>query len=423
MATKSASELYEDRPTCRLCHSDQIDVAFTMEDIPHGDGYIPMDEEPAVTGLFPHSIKFCQNCGHLQTGIDVDQGFIYDNYIWKTSISPGLVDAYRDYAQEMVHKYTIAGNSYCLEIGGNDGSFSAHMKSHGVNALVVDPAKDIAELCKDKGVDVLVDFFGPDTAESIISQCGTADLIIANHVFANINDVQSIIDGVKVALSDEGVFVIQVFYGYDVVEDNLLENFNHEHPSYYYVKSLSKFFKLNGFELFDVSRNNIKGGSIRCHVQRAGGGHSVTPAVGEFISREEQLGLDNIKTYQSLRDHIDNIRDQFNEILGTLPEGSVVAAYGTSIGATIFTYQYDIGQYISYFTDDDPARHGLKTPGHHIPVRSSDYMKEEKPDYIIVTAPLYADRIIAKHQDYLDQGGKFIVFRPEFKVVSSESPL
>jgi hypothetical protein len=423
MPPKSAVDLFEDRTTCRLCHSEDLNVAFTMEAIPHGDGYTPEAEQPAVTGLFPHPIKFCMQCGHLQTGIDVDQGFIYDNYIWKTSISPGLVDAYKDYSQEMVDKYPVKENGYCLEIGGNDGSFSGYMTQHGVTALVVDPANDIAQLCKEKGVDVIVDYFGLDTAKQIIAERGLADLIIANHVFANINDVQTIIDGVKVALDDNGVFVIQVFYSYDVVKDNLLENFNHEHPSYYYVKSLLKFFALNGFELFDVSRNDIKGGSIRCHVQKQPGSKVVSAAVAEFITREEKIGLDNIETYQSLRNHIDSTRDQFKKILSNLPEGASVASYGTSIGATVFTYQYEIGQYINYFIDDDPARHGLKTPGYHIPVYSSDKINTDNPDYVIITAPLYADIIIAKHQFYLDQGGKFIVFRPAFKLIDKDNYL
>lgn len=421
MSATPASQLFQRRLTCRLCHSRELALAVEMEPIPQGDGYIPCDEEEAVSGLFPHPIQFCLQCGHVQTGIDVDQGFIYDNYIWKTSISPGLVDAYQDYAEEMVEKYGVNDQSYCLEIGGNDGTFSSHMQCHGVDTLVVDPAKDIAELCKEKGVNVIVDYFGSELAEDIVSKKGRASLIIANHVFANINDVQAIIDGVKVALSEQGVFVLQVFYLYDVIKDNLLENFNHEHPSYYYVKSLNQFFSINGMELFDVSRNETKGGSIRCHVQLSGGPHRIHDSVQQFIQKEQQLGLDKVSTYQCLRNHIDTTRRLFHDMFANLSANATVAAYGTSIGATIFLYQYDIGRYINYFIDDDPARHGLKTPGLHIPVYPPEKLLTDKPDYVVITAPLYADTIIAKHQQYLQHGGKFIVFRPQFRVIDSES--
>jgi len=42
---------------------------------------------------------------------------------------------------------------------------------------------------------------------------------------------------------------------------------------------------------------------------------------------------------------------------------------------------------------------------------------EKKPDYVIILAPLYADIIMKKNQEYLKQGGKFLLFWPEFKVI------
>ena len=133
------------------------------------------------------------------------------------------------------------------------------------------------------------------------------------------------------------------------------------------------------------------------------------------------MGLHKPETYKVMRDHIAQTRAKFAEYLEPLKAGGkTIAAYGTSIGATVFTYQYKIGPYISFFVDDDVSRHGLYSPGYGIPVLSADAIYERKPDCIIITAPLYAAIIMKKHQKYLDQGGKFLLFRPEFKMISSQ---
>ena len=99
-------------------------------------------------------------------------------------------------------------------------------------------------------------------------------------------------------------------------------------------------------------------------------------------------------------------------------QGKTVAAFGTSTGATTFSFNYDLGKLLSFFVDDDPYRHNLVSPVLHIPVLPSKTIYERKPDYVIILAPLYADIIMRKNQQYLDQGGTFIKIWPEFEVIS-----
>ena len=93
-----------------------------------------------------------------------------------------------------------------------------------------------------------------------------------------------------------------------------------------------------------------------------------------------------------------------------------MAGYGTSIGATIFTYQLDLGESIKFFVDDDPYRQNLVSPGYHIPVVSAQELLNQKPDYTLIMAPLYAEQITGKNQAYVDQGGHFVIIWPEVEV-------
>jgi len=183
------------------------------------------------------------------------------------------------------------------------------------------------------------------------------------------------------------------------------------------VKSMRDFFARHGMEMIDAIRVPAKGGSIRCFMQLTGGPHKVSPAVEELIAYEEKIGMDKVETYKSVTSFIAQTKAQLHEVLDEAKVGGKkVAAYGTSIGATIFTYQYELGDYLSFYVDDDPYRQNLVSPGHHIPVVSSDKLLEDKPDYVVILAPLYAENIMKKNQAYKDAGGKFVLIWPEFTI-------
>lgn len=410
-----STELYSERKSCRLCHKENLKTAFEMVAIPRGDGYTKTRK---VEPQLPLDINFCTDCGHVQTAVDVHQGYIYDHYLWTTSISPGLTKSYQAYVEDVTTKYFKDKKGFSVELGSNDGTFSLFLKEKGFKTLGIDPAKNLATLATEKGVETWPRYFNKEVAAEVIAKHGKADLVVANHMFANINDVQVITDGVKDLLSKDGLFVIQVFYLYDVVKDKLLENFNHEHPSYYYTKPLKSYFEANGFEMIDVARVAAKGGSLRCFLQLKGGPRAKSKSVEEYIAREEALKLDKLSTYEEMATHIRDTRKNFKDFFEMCRrEGKTVAAYGTSIGATVFTYQYELGNDLKFFVDDDPIRHNLLTPGFNIPVYETQSIYEMNPDYVVIMAPLYADIIMQKHQDFLRKGGSFVKFRPHFEII------
>jgi hypothetical protein len=418
MSVDVAGTLYTTRTKCRLCPSENLELAVAMVPVPRGDGYVPYERRHEVEELFPLDIMLCLDCGNLQTSIDIDPGFIYEDYIWTTSCSPGLVSSYEKYVDDLITRFSPGGHGFAVEMGSNDGTFCRLLKNKGMKVLAVEPAKNLTSIIKANGVDVITDFFSLQRAKQIKQDYGPANLIIANHVFPNANDVYEIAQGAKELLHPEGIFSVQVFYLQDVLEKNLLENFEHEHTSYLYVRTLKQLFDRCGLELFDFEHVPTKGGSLRCFVQHAGGTRPISDKIDEYIKREESLGLHKAQTYNLVTKHIEEVRSKFRQFFDKCrAEGKTVAAYGTSVGATVFTYQYDIGKDLQFFVDDDPVRHNLVTPGYHIPVKSPEAIYTEKPDYVIAMAPLYADIIIGKHKRYLEQGGHFIKFRPEFEII------
>ena len=129
--------------------------------------------------------------------------------------------------------------------------------------------------------------------------------------------------------------------------------------------------------------------------------------------------MDNLQKHDSVKKFINKRKSEIHNFISPIiKDGKKIAAYGTSTGATTFSFNYDLGRYISFLIDDDEFRQGLLSPYYNIPVVSPKKIKDEKPEAIIILAPLYADNIIKNNQDYLSQGGKFIKIWPEFEIIT-----
>ena len=102
-------------------------------------------------------------------------------------------------------------------------------------------------------------------------------------------------------------------------------------------------------------------------------------------------------------------------------EGKSIAGFGASITGTTLIYHFEIGEYLDYLVDDNLAKQGLFSPGHHLPVFPTFALYERKPDYVVILAWRFAEPFIRNNQAYLMEGGAFIVPVPEFKLVSGNA--
>lgn len=406
--------------TCKLCKTDTIEKVLDLVALPVGDRYVPEKDKMKVTDTYPLDIMMCGNCGHYQNNGYVNPDLIYGHYLSRpATTNPVLSDIYKEYVNDLLTLYVKSKDPFAVEAGSNDGAFIGYLQERGVKVLGVEPSPNLSKQANDFEIPTIQDYFSLRCAKQIKKDYGEVDIFVANHTFSNIIDLDDFVGGVKHLLSQNGVFSMQTHYHLDVIEKNLIENFTHEHLSGFYVKPLVTFFKSYGLELFHVQRVPAKEGSIRCFIQNEGGPNVVNSSVQEIVSYEKSIGMNKKNRHDSIAHFIDSIKIQLHNLLDDkIKSGKTVAAFGTSTGATTFSFNYDLGKIISFFVDDDPYRHNLVSPGLHIPVLPSKAIYDRKPDYVIILAPLYAEIIMKKNMEYLKQGGTFIKIWPEFEVVT-----
>ena len=401
------------RSACRLCGSKDLNVVLPIVGTPPGDHYVTAEDKNKTQETYPLDLVLCGGCGLAQLAYTVDPNALYGNYVYTTSISLGLVDHFRKYADSVLGRVTPKEGSLVVDIGSNDGSLLRCFKERGMRVLGVDPAGEIARLATESGVETWNGYFSADYARKIRDQRGAAAIVTANNVFANVDDLRHFAEGIRHLLAPDGVFVFETSYLLDVVEKLLLETVFHEHVSYFSAKPLEAFFRGLDMQLIDVERVPTKGGSLRGTVQLAGGPRPVAPAVGELLALERKVGLDRPEIFARLGERLQGIKANLLARLRELQsQGKVIAGYGASVGVTTLLYYFDVAPLLSFIVDDNPRKQNTYSPGHHVPVLPSEALYEKKPDYVLILAWNYADPIMKKHQRFSDQGGHFIIPLP-----------
>lgn len=419
------SEAVKVRQDCRLCGSKALELAFSLEPSPIADKYLTekdldfkFEKSNELFRRQPLDLFLCLDCGHMQKLHIIDPELLFGNYVFETSSSAGLVEHFRKASEKILEKVKQDKNLFVVEIGSNDGAMLKFFKEKGLKVLGIDPARNIAEKANKSGIETLPVLFTSKLAEGIAKSHGKADIIIANNVFAHIDDLKDVVQGIKALLSPEGIFVFEVSYLIDTLNKMLFDTIYHEHLDYHSVRPLDSFFKRNGLEFFDIELISSKGGSIRGYVQLAGGKREKMPIIQELINNEEKTGLGKTETFRKFAQEIDKKRNAVEKLLLDIKSrGETIAGYGVSHTANTLSYHFNINRHLDFIADDNPKKQGLYTPIYHIPIVSSEKLLKDKPDYVIILPWNYAQQIIEKNKAYTDSGGKFIVPLPVLKIV------
>ncbi len=406
------------RTTCRLCGSSYLSEVLKLEPTPPANAFVAKTQLDQLQPTYPLDVFFCEDCYHLQLLDVVDPAVLFENYVYVSGTSPLFVKHFEDYVAFVVDKYAPAVGSLVLDIGSNDGTLLKAFKKAGYRILGIDPARDIATQASANGIETIAGFFSSAMARDIRSMHGTASVISANNVFAHIDDLGSVLDGVLDLLEDDGVFIFEVSYLVDVFDKTLFDTIYHEHIAYHSVGPLVPFMQSHAMEMIGATRVNTHGGSLRVVAQKAGGSRIISSSVSELVELETKMGLYRAKTYREFGNRIEVLKAELSSLLGRKKaEGRTIAAFGAPAKATTLMYHFCIGgDIIDYIIDDSPLKQGLYSPGMHIPVVPSEAIYDKKPDDIVILAWNFAVPIMEKHKAFRESGGKFIVPLPNVEI-------
>ncbi len=114
-----------------------------------------------------------------------------------------------------------------------------------------------------KGHHLYHGFLSEELAQRIIQDQGTFDFITFTNVFAHIENLQEVLNSLKILMNENTVIVIENHYLGAILEKNQFDTFYHEHPRTYSYTSFVYIARSLGLTVLDVEFPARYGGNIR----------------------------------------------------------------------------------------------------------------------------------------------------------------
>lgn len=400
---------------CRICESTALWCFLDLGSTPLANAlvYPGSDDREA---RYPLELLRCEECGLVQLSVVVRPEILFRDYAYSTSASFPMVEHFDGLAAEIFQRTTVA-NPFVLEVGSNDGTLLRAVARRGARVLGIEPATALARAATAGGVESLNLFFGSDVARDLLTDRGPADIMVANNVLAHIDDLPGVIEGVATLLSERGIFVAEFPYVLDTLERVEYDTVYHEHLSYLALAPLERALARHELTVFDIERISTHGGSLRIWVARAGARQTSAAVTG--LADREQRAVSGRGPFERFAREVANSRDALRAMMsGLRSEGARIAGYGaTAKSTTLLTYCGLGADAIEFIADSTPAKQGRLTPGTRIPIVPEEAIVERRPDYALLLAWNYAERILERSTAYLRGGGRFIHPIPYARII------
>lgn len=406
---------------CRSCGTMLEKTFVDLGMSPLANSYIKPEQLNCMEPFYPLHVYVCEKCLLVQLEQFSTPHDIFSDYAYFSSFSDSWVAHARDYVDMIVGRFALNPQSRVVEIASNDGYLLQHFVARSIPVLGVEPAANVAETARKKGINTTVAFFGEKTALDLSSEGGNADLIIGNNVLAHVPDVNDFVRGLKVLLKPTGLITMEFPHLVQLMQLNQFDTIYHEHFSYFSFLAVEQVFARHGLKLFDVEELSTHGGSLRiyaCHDDDVS--KPVLARATELKLREQAAGLGQLDHYLSFGPHVEATkRKLLSFLIAAKQEGKRVVGYGAPAkGNTLLNYCGIRTDLIDYTVDRSPHKQGLFLPGVHIPIYEPEQVRNTRPDYLLILPWNIRAEVMEQMHHIREWGGKFVVPIPEVQVYS-----
>ena len=406
---------------CRFCENQLSDIFTDLGETPLANSFLTLEMLDKKEIKFPLRAMVCTKCFLVQVDEFEKPQNIFNDYAYFSSYSTSWLEHVKVFAENMIGRFNLSENDQVIEIASNDGYLLKNFKEHGIPVLGIEPAKNIAKIAEDLGIQTIVDFFGSDTAQKIIDSGIKANLLIAFNVLPHVPNLNDFILGMKKILDKNGIIVIQFSaYLLDVIKKCEFDMVYHEHFSYFSLSTLKHIFQFHGLEIFDVKEISVHGGSLRIFVKSSGNSTlHVTENVKMLLQKEIDFGLKELSTYTKFQNKVDKSKDSIkNFFINAKKDNKKIVCYGAAAkGNTVLNFCEIGSNFIDYVVDISPHKQGKFLPGTHIQIFPPEKIKETKPDYIVILAWNLKDEVMKQMEYVKEWNGQFVFLIPEVKII------
>jgi len=389
---------------CRVCKNTNLSLAIDLGEQPWGNHFLK-GEEVRKEPFYPLQVVYCHDCQTAQLNYTVKKEVMFSNHTYLSGMTKTLCDHFDETAQRIDSTFfSEKKKKRALDIGSNDGSQLKSYQTLGYDVLGVESSKQTADIANHAQIPTMHAFFNVDTASKIE---GTFETINASGVFFHLEELHSVTDGIKLLLSDDGVFSVQFLYIQNIFENQAFDQIYHEHLLYYSLTTLSNLLSMHNIELFDAYHSPIHGGSIIAYAGHPGK-HKISNRLQELLQAEVELKTNEYQTYVDFAASLASMKERNIKYLELKKkQNKTIYGMGAPVKGNTLLNFFGIGkQYLDCLVEKNTLRKGLFSPGSHLPILIEDELPSP-PDVYYVLAWNFKNEILKRNKHLLDRGIEF----------------
>ena len=367
---------------------------------------------------YPVVISQCKKCLLIQLKYSIPDKLLFsDNYSYLSGNSKEKIKNFESILNK-IKKYSKNGIPKILDIGSNDGSFLELAKKKHFTVLGVEPT-NTAKISSQKGINTIKKSLNFDLAKKITKKYSKFDFVVATNFFAQTNNLEEILNSVKLILKKEGMLIVEVQYLYDLLLQKGFDSFHHEHIAYYTLSSITKVLEKYKLFVYDAEKLKVHGGILRVFVSLRK--KKISKKFKKILSKEndkilinkiKKLNLFRIKFSNEFKKLLINLKKKKNKIYGM----------GAAPRTCVMLNSSNLTRNEINLVGEVPK--SLKCnkyiPGTNIIVKNENKIITDKPDYVVILA-WHLKKMIVNLLSKKGYKGNFIIPLPNLKILKNRS--
>jgi NDP-4-keto-2,6-dideoxyhexose 3-C-methyltransferase len=356
-------------------------------------------------------------------------GEMFGKYWYRSGVNKTMKNELKEVVNSVLKIKKLKKNDIWVDIASNDGTLLSFLPKK-ITKIGIDPADDTYKIESEKHGDLIIqDYFSSSLYKNSKYGSKKAKIITCIAMFYDLEDPKKFLNEVFEIIEEDGVFVLQMSYTPLMIKQLAFDNICHEHVWYYSFFNIKKLLESCGFTVFNVELNDVNGGSFRVYSTinsdlKTIGSQQYRDVskfkINSILEYEKTLDLNSVDTWKAFFNEIKVLKSTlFNFLSEKKKEGKKVWAYGASTkGNTLLQYFGLDNSLIEGIADRSHYKWGHKTVGTDIPIYSESEMRKQKPDYLLVLPWHFINEFVVRENEFLKNGGTFIVPCPKFELIS-----
>jgi SAM-dependent methyltransferase len=379
---------------CPSCGSQDISAFYQIQDMPvHSVLLLSSREEALHFPACDVSLGFCGSCGFI-FNMTYDPGLLSYSarYEGTQAFSATFNIFHKKLAERLIERYDLREKNI-LEIGCGQGEFLILLCELGNNrGIGFDPAYDLEKEESEyrSRITFIPDFYSEKYADR------KADFVCCKMTLEHISQTSLFMQTVRRAIGGrfETIVFFQVPNVRRILDELAFWDVYYEHSSYFSLGSLARLFRNCGFNVLDLWLD-YDDQYVMIEAKPSSGDKS------HALPQENDLD-ELVKEIDHFTAHLGKMIGAWKEkIQDWIKARKKIVIWGASSKGVAFLNTLKIKDGCDYAVDINPYKRGTFIAGTGQQIVSPSFLKEYKPDVVIVMNPVYCSEI----QEELDRFG------------------